>query len=69
VGVTAPELTDTDGNPMAATLSDGTITVAVSREDLDCRSGVTALDALNLIYYIAGLPTTDHASGCPALGE
>ncbi len=69
VGVTVPELTDTDGNPLSATLSDGTITVAVSREDLDCRGGVTAQDALDLISYIAALPATDHTSGCPALGE
>jgi hypothetical protein len=45
VVVTAPSLTDTDGNPLSARLSNGTIVVAVSREDLNCQSGVTAQDA------------------------
>lgn len=69
VGLTAALLTDIEGNRLSATLSDGTITIAVSREDLDCRSGVTAQDALDLISYIAGLPATSHTSGCPVLGE
>lgn len=69
VGLTTALLTDIEGNPMSATLSDGTITIAVSREDLDCRRGVTAQDALDLISYIAGLPATSHTSGCPVLGE
>lgn len=69
LNVTAPDLTDLNGNSLAATLSGGTITIAISREDLDCSGGVTAQDALDLIYYIAGLPTTGQPIGCPPLGE
>jgi hypothetical protein len=69
LSVTAPGLNDADGNPLSATLSDGAITVSVSREDVNCRGGITVQDALDLISYLAGLPATGHTSGCPALGE